>query len=43
MGWLKQETGNFSGGLLALAGMETLAGIAVIIIGRAFFARAELE
>jgi ACS family tartrate transporter-like MFS transporter len=39
MGWLKQETGNYSGGLLALAGMEALAGVAVILIGRAFFRR----
>jgi ACS family tartrate transporter-like MFS transporter len=39
MGWLKQETGNFTGGLLALAGMEALAAIAVILIGRAFFRR----
>jgi hypothetical protein len=39
MGWLKQETGNFSGGLLALAGMEAFAAIAVLLIGRAFFRR----
>ncbi len=39
MGWLKQETGNFTGGLLALAGMEALAAVAVILIGRAFFRR----
>jgi ACS family tartrate transporter-like MFS transporter len=39
MGWLKQHTGAFSGGLLALAGMETLAAVAVILIGRAFFPR----
>jgi ACS family tartrate transporter-like MFS transporter len=39
MGWLKQETGDFTGGLLALAGMEALAAVAVILIGRAFFRR----
>jgi ACS family tartrate transporter-like MFS transporter len=39
MGWLKQHTGNFSGGLLALAGMEVLAAVAVVLIGRAFFPR----
>jgi ACS family tartrate transporter-like MFS transporter len=37
MGWLKQVTGNYSGGLLALAGMETLAAVAVVLIGRAYF------
>ena len=40
MGWLKQETGNFRGGLLALAGMEAFAAIAVLCIRRAFFRRA---
>jgi len=39
MGWLKQHTGTYSGGLLALAGMEVLAAVAVVLIGRAFFPR----
>jgi ACS family tartrate transporter-like MFS transporter len=37
MGWAKQETGDYTLGLSVLAGMETLAAIAVILIGRAFF------
>ena len=37
MGWVKQLTGDYTWGLLGLAGMETLAAISVILIGRAFF------
>ena len=37
MGWLKQLTGGYSVGLIALAGMEFLAAMAVILIGRTFF------
>lgn len=39
MGWAKQQTGDYSFGLLVLAGMECLAGISVLLIGRAFFAK----
>ncbi len=39
MGWAKAETGDFTLGLVILAGMETLACIAVIIIGRTVFGR----
>jgi ACS family tartrate transporter-like MFS transporter len=38
MGWARQATGDFTLGLSLLAGMETLAAVAVIWIGRAFFA-----
>jgi ACS family tartrate transporter-like MFS transporter len=37
MGWLKQITGDYSLGLEVLAGMETLAAVSVILIGRYFF------
>ena len=37
MGWVKQLTGDYTWGLLGLAGMEAVAGISVILIGRAFF------
>ena len=37
MGWLKELTGDYSLGLLVLAGMEFLAAVSVILIGRAFF------
>jgi ACS family tartrate transporter-like MFS transporter len=37
MGWLKELTGDYSLGLLVLAGMEFLACVSVILIGRAFF------
>ena len=40
MGKLYAATGNYTLGLLALAAMEALAGIAVILIGRAFFPKA---
>jgi len=40
MGWLKELTGDYSLGLLVLAGMEFLACISVILIGRAFFRNA---
>ena len=39
MGRLKAMTGDYSLGLEALAGMEFLAGLSVIVIGRAFFAK----
>jgi ACS family tartrate transporter-like MFS transporter len=37
MGWLKQATGGYSVGLIALAGMEFLAAVSVILVGMAFF------
>jgi ACS family tartrate transporter-like MFS transporter len=37
MGRLYAATGNYTLGLLLLAGMETLAAVSVVIIGRAFF------
>jgi ACS family tartrate transporter-like MFS transporter len=37
MGRLKALTGNYTLGLEVLAGMETLAAVAVLLIGRAFF------
>jgi MFS transporter, ACS family, tartrate transporter len=37
MGWAKQATGDFTLGMGLLAGMLTLAGISVLVIGRAFF------
>jgi ACS family tartrate transporter-like MFS transporter len=40
MGWAKQATGDFTLGLSLLAGMETLAAVTVILIGRVFFPRA---
>jgi hypothetical protein len=40
MGWAKQATGDFTLGLCLLAGMETLAAVSVILIGRVFFPRA---
>jgi ACS family tartrate transporter-like MFS transporter len=39
MGWAKQETGDFTLGLSLLAGMEAVAAVAVILIGRSFFSR----
>jgi len=38
MGWAKQATGDFSLGMSVLAGMLVLAGVSVLLIGRAFFA-----
>ena len=37
MGWLKGLTGDYTLGLLLLAGMEAFAGLMVLWIGRAFF------
>ena len=37
MGWAKQQTGNFTLGMTLLAGMLVLAGVSVLLIGRAFF------
>jgi ACS family tartrate transporter-like MFS transporter len=42
MGWLKQQTGDYALGLEALAGMETLAAVSVVLIGRAFFRKLDL-
>jgi MFS transporter, ACS family, tartrate transporter len=39
MGWARQTTGNYTLGMMLLAGMLVLAGISVIWIGRTFFAR----
>jgi MFS transporter, ACS family, tartrate transporter len=39
MGWAKQATGDYTLGMLLLAGMLVLAGVSVIVIGRAFFPR----
>ncbi|MBV9550889.1 MAG: MFS transporter [Alphaproteobacteria bacterium] len=41
MGRLYAATGTYTLGLLALAGMEMLAAMAVILIGRAFFTQKE--
>ncbi len=37
MGWARQATGNYTLGMMLLAGMLVLAGVSVIVIGRAFF------
>lgn len=37
MGWARGATGNFVFGMELLAGMLVLAGVSVIVIGRAFF------
>lgn len=37
MGWLKQSTGTYTMGMLALAAMLAFAGISTLVIGRAFF------
>jgi hypothetical protein len=42
MGWARQQTGDFTLGLSLLAGMETLAAVAVLLIGYAFFRRQNL-
>jgi len=39
MGWARQTTGNYTLGMMVLAGMLVLAGFSVIVIGRTFFAR----
>jgi len=39
MGWARQTTGNYTLGMLVLAGMLTLSGVSVIVIGRLFFPR----
>jgi ACS family tartrate transporter-like MFS transporter len=39
MGWARQTTGNFTLGMLLLAGMLVLAGISVVLIGQRFFPR----
>ena len=41
MGRLYAATGNYTLGLTALAGMEALAAVSVILIGRSFFATAK--
>lgn len=40
MGWAKQATGDFTLGMTVLAGMLVLAGVSVLMIGRAFFREA---
>lgn len=37
MGWLKQSTGTYTMGMLALAAMLAFAGLSTLAIGRAFF------
>ncbi|MDB5734781.1 MAG: transporter [Alphaproteobacteria bacterium] len=39
MGWARQATGNFTLGMLLLAGMLVVAAAAVVLIGRALFPR----
>jgi ACS family tartrate transporter-like MFS transporter len=39
MGWARQTTGNYTLGMMLLAGMLVLAGVSVIVIGRTFFPR----
>jgi len=39
MGWARQTTGNFTLGMLLLAGMLVLAGVSVVLIGQRFFPR----
>ena len=39
MGWARQTTGNFTLGMMLLAGMLVLGGVSVIWIGRTFFAK----
>jgi len=39
MGWARQTTGNFTLGMVLLAGMLVVAGVSVMVIGRMFFAR----
>ena len=43
MGWARQTTGNFTLGMLLLSGMLVLAGVSVIMIGRAFFPKSAHE
>ncbi|HKQ10831.1 MAG TPA: MFS transporter [Rhizomicrobium sp.] len=43
MGWAKQATGNYTLGMELLAGMLVLAGVSVIVIGRAFFSHLDLH
>ncbi|HWA70490.1 MAG TPA: MFS transporter [Rhizomicrobium sp.] len=38
MGWARQATGDFTLGMTLLAGTLVLAGVSVLVIGRAFFA-----
>jgi hypothetical protein len=42
MGWAKALTGNYTLGMTLLAGMLVLAGISVLVIGRAFFSSRDL-
>jgi ACS family tartrate transporter-like MFS transporter len=39
MGWARQTTGNYTLGMMLLAGMLVLGGVSVIWIGRTFFER----
>ena len=43
IGWARQATGNFTLGMLLLSGMLVLAGVSVIVIGRAFFSHLDLQ
>ena len=43
MGWARQTTGNFTLGMLLLSGMLVLAGVSVIMIGRAFFSHLDSQ
>jgi len=40
-GFLRERSGEFAPGLLAMAGMLVLPGVSVVWIGRAFFGRHE--
>ncbi len=42
MGWAKQQTGTYGFGLSFVAAMLVLGGVAVILIGRAFFSQLDL-
>ena len=37
MGWARQTTGDFVLGMTLLSAMLVVAGVSVIVIGRAFF------
>jgi MFS transporter, ACS family, tartrate transporter len=39
MGWARQTTGDFTLGMVLLAGMLVVAGVSVVVIGRVFFPR----
>jgi ACS family tartrate transporter-like MFS transporter len=37
LGWFKEQTGSYTGGMIFLSGMLVLAGVSVLVIGRTFF------